>query len=170
MSNPPTFLYFAYGSNMLTSRLRARTPSARVVTVATLAHHELRWHKVSRDGSGKCDIVPDPTRTHSVLGVVFEIPIIEKPELDRAEGLGMGYDERQMEVHAACGPLLPSTYQATHIDRLALPYSWYKALVIAGAREHRFPDLYIRALETARTKGDQDRDREAANLLLANGG
>lgn len=55
MRDAPTFLNFAYGSNMLTDRLRERVPSARPVAVARLAGHSLRWHKVSIDGSGKCD-------------------------------------------------------------------------------------------------------------------
>ena len=53
-----TFYYFAYGSNLLTCRLRQRTPSARVVDRAILRQHELRWHKAATDGSGKCDAVP----------------------------------------------------------------------------------------------------------------
>ena len=59
MRDAPTFLNFAYGSNLLTYCLRERVPSARPVTVARLAGHSLRWHKVSMDGSGKCDVEAD---------------------------------------------------------------------------------------------------------------
>lgn len=47
--------YFAYGSNMLTERLIARTPSARPVGTSLLPGHRLTFHKRGRDGSGKCD-------------------------------------------------------------------------------------------------------------------
>src|SRR5438128_1900656 len=61
-------LYFAYGSNMLTQRLKARVPSASPKTVAVLFDHGLRFHKRSQDGSGKCDIVKCPGEV--VHGVV----------------------------------------------------------------------------------------------------
>lgn len=48
-------LYFAYGSNMSSARLRARVPSCRPIGIAFLPGHELRFHKRSKDGSGKCD-------------------------------------------------------------------------------------------------------------------
>ena len=47
---------FAYGSNMLTARLRERVSSAAAVGIGRLPGHVLKWHKRSRDGSGKCDI------------------------------------------------------------------------------------------------------------------
>src|SRR5690348_15499711 len=44
-----TMLYFAYGSNMCTNRLRAkdRVPSAEFVQTARLAKHIFRFHKRS---------------------------------------------------------------------------------------------------------------------------
>jgi gamma-glutamylcyclotransferase len=47
--------YFAYGSNMSLSRLRERVPSAEAVGCFSLNGHDLRFHKLSKDGSGKCD-------------------------------------------------------------------------------------------------------------------
>jgi len=170
MGNPPTLHYFAYGSNMLSRRLRARTPSARVVSVATLPAHELRWHKAGRDGSGKCDIVPSSPESGAVLGVVFEIALSEKPDLDRVEGLGVGYAERQVEVQTGAGTRWVFTYQAIDIDCCAVPYTWYKALVVAGAREHEFPEDYVQALVATRTSADTDHERETQNLLLAYAG
>ena len=55
--SPDSFITFAYGSNMPSARLRGRCPSARAIGIAELRGHELRWHKRSKDGSGKCDIV-----------------------------------------------------------------------------------------------------------------
>jgi gamma-glutamylcyclotransferase len=46
--------YFAYGSNMCSGRLRARV-TCDFVTTAKLAGYQLRFHKLSRDGSSKCD-------------------------------------------------------------------------------------------------------------------
>lgn len=168
MRESPTFLYFAYGSNMLTQRLRERTPSARVVSAAALHGHALRWHKVSRDGSAKCDAVPAAPDS-VVHGVVFEIDRAEKPALDLAEGIGMGYREKIVEVATERGPLQAWTYQATNTDHLALPYTWYRSLVVAGAKEHGLPQDYVAALEATRTKVDPDEERAAQNLRFTQG-
>lgn len=163
MSTAETFLYFAYGSNMLTPRLRERTPSARVVGIATLAGHELRWHKVSKDGSAKCDIVRSAAPQSCVHGVVFEIAAADKAALDLAEGIGRGYRDCELEVHTARGKMVAWTYRATNIDPLAKPYTWYKALVVAGAKEHGLPPAHVAALEAVVTKEDPKPERAAQN-------
>jgi gamma-glutamylcyclotransferase len=166
MSDSATFLYFAYGSNMLTRRLRERAPSARTVASASLPGHELRWHKVSRDGSAKCDAVPVPSPASVVYGVVFEIDNADKRALDLAEGIGMGYKPMVVDVRTGSGSLCAWTYQATNTDHMALPYAWYKALVVAGAREHGLPSAYVAALEAAAVKADHDTQRSAQNMQL----
>ena len=160
-----TFLYFAYGSNMLTRRLLGRTPSARTVGVATLAGHELRWHKVSKDGSGKCDIVPAAVDS-AVYGVLYEIALTDKPALDKAEGLGWGYKQVQLEVQSEIGPLLALSYQATNIDHGTKPYDWYKALVVAGAQEHKLAADYVQALQAVTAVEDWNGQRAAENLRV----
>lgn len=162
MSQTPTFLYFAYGSNMLGRRMLARAPSARRVGLATLVDHELRWHKVSKDGSGKCDVEPAPGSV--VHGVLYEIDAADKPALDAAEGLAMGYREVLLEVQTADGPRQGISYQATNIDRFTTPYSWYKALVVAGAREQQLDPAYIQALEAVPGREDRNGTRAAENL------
>lgn len=157
-----TFLYYAYGSNMLTRRLLGRAPSARSVGVATLRDHALRWHKVSKDGSGKCDVVAAPGST--VHGVLFEIALGDKPGLDTAEGLGWGYKQVELEVQTASGPVQALSYQATNIDHGTKPYDWYRTLVVAGAREHGLPPDYVQALEAVATIEDWNRERAAENL------
>jgi predicted AAA+ superfamily ATPase len=53
----PHLHYFAYGSNMLSTRLIARAPSARAAGLGSVAGMSLQFHKTSTDGSGKCDMV-----------------------------------------------------------------------------------------------------------------
>lgn len=154
-----TFLSFSYGSNMLGARIRARVPSARALGIARLDAHALRWHKLGRDGSGKCDVVRHDRPGACVWGVVHEIALAEKPALDRAEGLGHGYDERSVVLAATSGPVEALLYVATRIDAAALPFDWYHALVLAGAREHRLPEGYVLALAAQRTQPDTDRAR-----------
>ena len=64
--SPDSFITFAYGSNMPSARLRGRCPSARAIGIAELRGHELRWHKRSKDGSGKCDSATHANKHHMV--------------------------------------------------------------------------------------------------------
>lgn len=166
-STPGTVINFAYGSNMLTSRIRARVPSARPLGVATLQSHQLRWHKSSKDGSGKCDVIAGVSPETVVYGVLYEIAQAEKHKLDTAEGLGNGYAERRVELQCDGKPVLATLYYATNIDANLQPYSWYRHLVIAGARQHGLPDDYVKALEAALAIEDPDRTRHGREMALA---
>jgi gamma-glutamylcyclotransferase (GGCT)/AIG2-like uncharacterized protein YtfP len=159
-------LNFAYGSNMLSARLRQRVPGAHLVGIATLHRHALRWHKVAKDGSGKCDIVAaEPSSV--VHGVLYEIPAHEKEHLDRAEGLGFGYEEKVVQVDFKAGMLTAMAYVATNVDEGILPFTWYRALVIAGAVEHGLPITYVNGLRAIDAKLDSDAHRHAHNMALA---
>lgn len=163
------FIAFAYGSNMSTARLRERCPSAKPLGIAELIGFDLRWHKRSVDGSGKCDIVAASTPEARVLGVLYEIASQEKPALDRAEGLGNGYGEIEVEVISEGSPVRAKAYQATTTQQDLKPYSWYRELVVAGAKEHGLPAAYIAQLEMAPAKADQDRERHKKNMSLITG-
>jgi len=163
----PTFHYFAYGSNLLSARLMERTPSARVIGPAVLDRHELRWHMSAADGSGKCDVVPVDEAESQVLGVVYEVALSEKPHLDAAETLGVGYAEREATVQVEGRPLSIWLYYALEIDAGSVPYDWYKALVLGGAKEHALEPGYIRMLEAVAAKPDQDTQRSDRHFSLA---
>ena len=147
---PPTS-YFAlrlqHGHQPLApaSALRA-TPLA---IARCLPGHVLRWHKLGRDGSGKCDAsAAGASRKDAVWGVLFAIDHADKPGLDAAEGLGIGYDERMVHVETVAGRRCALTYQARpdRIDPRLRPRAWYKAYVLAGAREHGLPAAYVARL------------------------
>ena len=162
-----TFRIFAYGSNILSARLKGRCPSARPLGVARLPGHELRWHKRSTDGSGKCDVVSVDSGS-AVFGVVYEIDEIDKAALDRAEGLRSGYDEKNIAVIMKGTKVSVSIYFATRTDPTRKPYTWYKALVVAGAIEHGLPASYIASLEATEALEDPDRTRHGRNMRIIN--
>ena len=95
-----TFHYFAYGSNMLTRRLksRKRAPSAVSIGSGYIAGRRLTFDKRSRDGSGKCDAEETGNATDRVYGVIFELSFSDKCDLNRAEGRGKGYELEIVEV------------------------------------------------------------------------
>ena len=142
-------------------------PGARARGVALLRDHELRWHKVAKDGSGKCDIVEVRSPSSLVFGVLCEIPDDEKASLDRAEGLGQGYEEKEVALELADRRVAALAYVATNIRPDILPYSWYKALVVAGAIEHGLPTDYLRVLRAVRAAQDADAARHAKHMALA---
>ncbi len=165
-TTPTDFLYFAYGSNLLSRRLLARTPSATALGVGALKGHELRWHMASTDGSGKCDVVPSAHDTAQVYGVVYRIQHVDKPVLDAAESLGVGYQEQLVTVHMPTGPLQAWLYVALRRDPAVVPYDWYHALVLSGAQEHGLPPGYIQTLHNVPTQPDADADRAQRHFSL----
>ena len=166
----PRVRYFAYSSNMVTARLRERVPSATAIGIGQLVGHALRWDKRSgRDGSGKCDAEATGRQDDVVWGVVFELDPKDKPALDKAEGLGDGYMEKTVQVMTEARPVAAVTYYATDKDASLRPYHWYKALVIAGAREHGLPANYRSRLELVVTVSDPNPTRASTRKLLLSG-
>lgn len=168
------FTYFAYGSNMLTERLRARCPSAQPLGVALAPGYRLHFSKRSRDGSGKATLIKvSDEGQHEVHGVLFEIANEELAGLDEFEGVGAGYDRSDefVIIDAADGQELTAvTYLASAdaCDPRLVPYDWYHSLVIAGAEQHRLPGAYVDQLRLARSQPDPrpDRDTRLAALRL----
>lgn len=160
-------LYFSYGSNMSIKRLSTRIPSAKLITIAVLPGHELKFHKVGKDGSGKCDIFPTDKPDSGVIGVVFDIHPLEKVELDRKEGLGSGYEEKMVRVITMNGDrLMASSYYATKTESSIKPFRWYLEHVIRGARENGLPKYYIQALQEQESVADPDIKRYEAEMAI----
>ena len=162
---------FAYGSNMSSRRLEERVDNARKVGTFRLDGHALRFHKVSHlDGSGKCDAYETGLKSDFVLGVLYEIEDSEKQNLDRAEGLHSGYEEKLVAVVGPSGVREEAVvYYATHIDKSLRPYTWYKTHVLVGAREARLDAAYISAIEAQPAIEDPCRERELKQLKIYGG-
>jgi hypothetical protein len=159
---PEPVEYFAYGSNMSTARLRKRMPSCMPLGIATLSGHELRFHKRSIDGSGKCNAFASGN-DNSVTGVLFSFDPAERAKLDEAEGVGSGYQHAMVTVvNDKSHRRKVLTYIATpdYIDDRLRPYSWYKDFVVAGAKEHGLPPEYIASIELVETTEDPDKIRD----------
>ncbi|MGA1476131.1 MAG: gamma-glutamylcyclotransferase family protein [Prochlorothrix sp.] len=166
---PSHFTYFAYGSNLLTQRLTAgdRCPSATPLTTGFLAGHCLMFHKLGRDGSGKCDVLPTGNLGDRVYGAVFRIAIGDRQNLDRVESLGIGYRAVWVTVQTPRSPILALAYRALQTQDNLLPFEWYRQLVIAGAQEHRLPTTYLNQICQVPSIPDPDpwRHQHHINLL-----
>lgn len=159
-----TLKYFAYGSNMLTERLRVRVPSALAVKVATLDGYRLDFAKASIDGSGKADVVHAQGST--VNGVLFAIDARELNALDRFEG--HDYQRKLVPVLSEGSVLEATIYLAKAEKRVlsSVPYSWYLALVLAGATQHGLPHEFLERLRLTRFSVDPIPDRKSKVAAL----
>lgn len=160
---------------MLSRRLKAtnRAPSATPIGAGYVSGRRLTFDKVSKDGSGKCDIESTANLTDRAYGVLFKIAKSEKQKLGFEEGLGKGYKEETVIVITQNGEEYEaSAYVATEKEPALRPYHWYKAIVIAGAVEHKLPLSYIEWLRTFNSQQDPNTERRAKNesLLFAEGG
>lgn len=154
---PMTFLYFAYGSNMLPARLLGRCPSAKAVGLRVARAWSLEFSKASKDGSGKATLVSAPNS--AIPGVIFEIDLAEREHLDQHGGVGFGY--RRADAFAVEGATIPtSTYLGTSLDPALQPFDWYLATVIAGAEHHGLDAAHITALRSTLFVEDTDLDRK----------
>ena len=95
---PEPVVYFAYGSNMSTARLRERTPSCKPLGIATLPGHALRFHKRSTDKSGKCNAFACGNDDRVIGRALFSFDPAERAKLDNAEGVGSGYEHAVVTV------------------------------------------------------------------------
>jgi len=159
--------YFSYGSNMSSKRLGLRVPSAKSHAAAILQNHQLKWHKRGLDSSAKCDVEYSENNSHFVIGVVFKILPDHKVLLDAYEGLGKGYEVKQISVKDREGNLFDAfTYYATDIDKSLSVYHWYKQHVLVGAREHDLPNEYITKIENINTIDDLDSERHIREISI----
>ena len=130
----------------------------------------IRCHKIGGDGSSKADAFHTGDKLDIVYGAVWKILESEKHILDKCEQLGHGYDQVSFELELLDGTLTAFSYVAgsTYIDHKLSPFCWYKALIVAGAKEHNFPAEYVSKIESWPSIRDTDDERRTKheNLII----
>ncbi|MHA7827552.1 MAG: gamma-glutamylcyclotransferase family protein [Roseovarius sp.] len=158
-----SFVYFAYGSNMLPARLQARCSSARVIGTGTALSFDLEFSKPGKDGSGKATLITSEVKSSTTPGVLFDIDMAELQSLDRAEGAGYGYDrvDNFRITCASTGDIInATTYLASKTDPDLVPFDWYLALVLAGSHQNALFDAHQTRLRAVSHVIDTDKRRE----------
>ena len=158
-------LCFGYGSNMPKARIDQCLDPVERLGAAFLTGYTLRFHKRSRDGSGKCDAFRTDSPDNRVWGALDRLSDNQFADLDRFEG--PGYDRitvlvahSNQTVDAALYVAKPET-----VSPGLPPFVWYKELVLMGARELGLPIGYIEAIEAVHAVLDPDLQRAARNQL-----
>ncbi|MEL6545912.1 MAG: gamma-glutamylcyclotransferase family protein [Myxococcota bacterium] len=151
-------LYAAYGSNLHPLRLNARIPTARFRYCTVLRGYALRFDKPGSDGSAKANIV---RRAQARVNVAVYAMGRSMETLDGIEG--SGYD--RVPVVLADGQTA-WTYVANRTKADLAPFGWYRDLIWAGARYHRFERSYCERIENIEVRRDRNETRATRNAQM----
>lgn len=162
-------LYFAYGSNMLQERLEARIGTFSIYGIGFAHGFGLAFQKKGKDGSGKATLVADQsgaTPSTATPGVLFEVTDVQMEKLHEFEGRGYDCLDAFPLVDTSGRTVEARTYiAAPHaLDLECLPFTWYRALVIAGALQHALPEDHVDLLRALPARDDPDPDRLRENM------
>ncbi len=147
MDERDTVIYFAYGSNMLESRIKGRAPSAVCLGVGMLRDMKVLMNKRGVDGSGKANLVESPGGV--TYGVLYRIAAPQMPRLDAVEA---GYDRRTVEICHEGKTVEAQVYISRELTDDPAAYDDYKDIVLRGAEEHGLPEEYIGYLRNLPSK------------------
>lgn len=147
--------YFAYGSNMAEEQMSSWCSDYRCLGAARLPDHRLAFVRDSpRWKAGAADVVRH--RGREVWGVLYECSAADLASLDRKEGAGpaLGYRRVAVEVELAARRRIRAiTYVViSKAPRELPPLGAYVDLMLAGAREHGFPERYVEELQALRER------------------
>jgi hypothetical protein len=133
-------LHFAYGSNMHHAVMRRHAPSAKPVGVAALADHRFL---ITADGYASVE----PMRGKSVHGVLWRITPRDRITLDAWESVAGKMYRAEIRPVRHAGRLQQTLIYFARPGREGRPKAGYMELVVAAAREWKFPGAYIASLE-----------------------
>ena len=140
--------YFAYGSNMLSSRLGRRVPSAKIIGRASLYNWIVNFSKKSIDGSGKANLIEKDGFV--TWGCLYEIDDNEIEILDKIE---IGYTRKTVNVRKIDGEsVIAEIYISDDLIDIPVAFDSYKNKLIQGALEHDLPQDYVQFLKQLPSK------------------
>ncbi|XP_057322477.1 gamma-glutamylcyclotransferase-like [Microplitis mediator] len=161
-----TFLYFAYGSNMLSSRLLVANPTARYRDIACLQDYRLDFCGHTPVWKASPATIVETLGSH-IWGVMWELNVSDIKHLDRQEDVLAGiYKPLTVNVTTVDGKIFSCrTYKMTvdpednvPLDKLPdhrRPSLIYLKTIIKGAQEHDLPKKYIENLNSTRHNGQE---------------
>lgn len=158
------FLYFAYASDLLESRLKSGGgPTARLVTVGKVKQVRFAYSQESKVWrGGVADIVPTDNDEDEVWGVVYRLADEDLPALDKQKGVGKSdplYQRITVTVHDGDNDneLQCITYAMVPARRGSseeyLPSKQYRTCLLQGAKQAKLPKHYIAHLQNIKDNG-----------------
>jgi len=133
-------LHFAYGSNMHRGIMGKHAPEAVPAGTATLVDHRFL---ITGDGYASVE----PLRAAIVHGVLWRITPRDRITLDLWESVGRGLYRAVMLPVQQSGGRRPALVYIARPSGEGRPKAGYMEIVIAAARQWRFPQSYLASLE-----------------------
>ncbi|XP_004677198.1 PREDICTED: gamma-glutamylcyclotransferase [Condylura cristata] len=168
-----SFLYFAYGSNLLTARIHLRNPSAEFCCVARLQDFKLHFGNFQGKTSetwhgGIATIFQSPG--DEVWGIVWKMNKSHLSSLDKQEGVKSGtYVPIEVTVHTQEGKEITCrSYQMKNYES-APPSPQYKKVICMGAKENGLPLEYQRKLNAIETNDYKGKVSEEIEDIIKKG-
>ncbi len=145
---------------MLIDRIRNRVSTVEKIQAFELQGFELVFNKAGKDGSARANLKPSVGNT-TVYGIIQRFDLRQKPLLDRAEGLGNGYELMSFETIIEGKQVEVHYYIARESKYLmqGKPFDWYWDYVYYGALENRLPDFHVEKIRKVSFATDKNEDR-----------
>ncbi|XP_063395657.1 gamma-glutamylcyclotransferase-like [Cydia fagiglandana] len=166
IKKPDTFLYFGYGSNMLSFRIHMLNPSAEFVTIGWAENYRVDFIRYSSFWGGPTATLV-PTANAHAWGVMWRLHNDDLAHLDLQEGVEVKkYFVTHLLVHTThmgdftCRCYIQRINPLPRADNEEIPIerwpSWaLKEIMIYGAKEHGLPDYYIKNLKRLKHNGEE---------------
>ena len=150
--------YFAFGPTMLPATLHAEVPDGRLVCVAKLGSHALRFERPAADGSGEAAAVATNSPSDITWGTVWECDAGWLGKVEELERIGPDCHWQGVEVHDMDGRRY--AVKLAVLDRQALdpalrPRRGHRDQLVEAARRHSFPRIYVSLLAAAPVLGER---------------
>ncbi|CAG9771101.1 unnamed protein product [Ceutorhynchus assimilis] len=157
MAKSGKFLYFAYGSNLLSHRIRINNPTATRSGIGYLKDYQLSFVTYSKRWKGASATIVEK-QCKNVWGALWHLDQSDMEHLDRQEGVHENiYRVLQVDVHLPSGEKVQArVYQQTattpDVDDLSeLPHDnrpsvAYLKTIVKGGEETGLPAEYMQFL------------------------
>lgn len=143
--SPDDILYFAYGSNMWSHRMHIRNPTAKFFDTAELEGYYVGFVDDFESWQGAAATLKKSAE-RTTHGVLWTIPKGDIHSLDRQE---REYEAADVTVKLPSGDKVVCRtyfYLPSRPGKKNMPSLLYKAVIVAGAIEHKLPDSYVQEL------------------------
>ncbi|KAH9253385.1 hypothetical protein BASA81_008736 [Batrachochytrium salamandrivorans] len=159
---PNTFLYFAYASDLLESRLKSGGgPSAEFVGMGKVRYRRFAYSQESKVWKGGvADIVLSNDEGEEVYGVVYRLRDEDLSSMDKQKGVGKTnplYERISVMVETTDGTLECISYAMVESRRDVVGFSpsiQYRKCILNGAKQAKLPKPYIKQLERIKDNGN----------------
>lgn len=153
MCSNKTFMYFAYGSNLLQKRIHINNPSAKRAGIGKLNNYRLDFIRYSTRWRGASATIV-PCKGSSVWGAIWEIDMKHMESLDDQEGVTQKvYFPLMVDVESPDGGLQNCRVYQQHqtpeksvplelLPHERQPSAVYLNTIVLGAKESQIPQHY----------------------------